>query len=105
MTQTTINTIDIERQDDSFCQKYCENNETSTESDFKLNYLVPASDCHSSQVSTASETEELENESDDDDEVRITIFDKNTDMPEYDDYLLFGQVEENDEADAVDQLE
>ena len=52
-------------------------------------------------MSTASETEELENESDDDDEVRITILDKNTDMPEYDDYLLFGQVEENDEADAV----
>ena len=66
-----------------------------------MNYLVPISDCHSSQVSTASETEELENESDDDDEVRITILDKNTDMPEYDDYLLFGQVEENDEADAV----
>ena len=70
-----------------------------------MNYLAPASECHSSQVSTSSETEEYDNESDDDDEIRITILDKNTDMPEYDDDLLFGQDEENDEDVAIVELE
>ena len=55
---------------------------------------MPSTGCHSSQVSTASESD---NEDSDDEEIRITIFDKCTDMPEYYDDMLLGEDEEDDD--------